>query len=175
LGLNYKITETLAGDIFVGPQRIDSKTDLGTETTTKTASGTSYGVELSKQFERSNLYLSVNRGAVPTGSGEPLLQERLGLGYRHQFSPRLSISVPFAIFRNETIRFGDGGGQGADRRVFFSALPELNWRVTEDLALGVSYRYRYERFENSGTSADSNAVFVSLFYAWPTEIPGLSR
>ncbi len=175
LGLNYSISETLTGDLNVGLQRIDSETDLGVETTSRSASGIVYGFDLSKQFERSNLSLAFSRGAVPTGSAEPLLQERLSLGYGYQFSPRLSVTVPAAIFRNESISFGGGGGQDKERRIFFTMGPGLNWRVTEDLVLSASYRYRYQRFEQAGTSADSNAVFLSLSYAWPTEFAGLSR
>lgn len=175
LGLDYAISETLGGNLEVGWQRIDSETDTGVETIDGTASGLAYDFNLSKDFSRSSLSLSVSRSAVPTGSGEPLVQERLGLGYAYKFSPRLSVTVPAVIFRNERISFGGGSAQEDERRIFFTTQPRLKWRVTEDLVLSASYRYRYERFEEAGTSADSNAVFLSLSYVWPTENPGLSQ
>ena len=175
LGLNYLFSETLMGELFVGPQRVDSQIDLGAETISRTASGISYGFNLSKQFERSGLDLSLSRGAVPTGSGEPLLQERLSLAYSYQFSPRLSVIVPAAVFRNETISFGGAAETENEMRIFFSMQPSIEWRVTEDLVMNASYRYRYQRFEQEGSSADSNALFVTLSYVWPTEIPSLSQ
>jgi hypothetical protein len=170
LGVSYAFSETLSGDLYVGRQWIESETDLGTETVGGTASGTIYGFGLSKQFERSSLNMSVRRGAVPSGASEPLLQESLTLGYSYQVSPRLSVSVPAAIFRNETIAFT--GLEDEEQRIFFSTRPQLNWLVTEDLVLRASYRYQYQRFEEEGTSASSNAVFLTLSYIWPTESAG---
>jgi len=169
LSMRYALSETLGGNLGFGWQRIDRDTDLGTGTARAEASGTVYGFNLSKIFERSSLGLSVRRGAVPTGSGVPLLQESLILTYSYQFSPRLSVTTPVGVFRNETISFGDAG-ETKDRRIFFQMQPSLNWRVREDVVLSASYRYQYQRFEEEGTSADGNAVFLSLAYIWPTEI-----
>jgi len=174
LGMRYAFSETLAGNLDIGWERIDEDTDLDTATNGSTASGFVYGLSLSKAFERSSLSLSLRRSAVPTGSGEPLVQESLGLGYAYQFSPRLNVRIPIGVYRNESINFGNGGGNDG-RRIFFTTEPRLSWRVTEDIVLSASYRYQYERDEEADTTADGNAVFLSLSYVWPTEIPGLSQ
>jgi len=174
LGMSFALSETLAGNLNIGWQRADRNTDVAGGSSDGSASGFVYGFSLSKTFERSSVGLSLSRSLVPTGSGEPLAQESLSLGYSYQFSERLSVNFPIAAFRNEQISFGDSGADD-EKRIFFTTEPSLNWRVTEDIVLGASYRYQYERFEEAGTTADSNAVFLTLSYVWPTEIGGLSR
>jgi opacity protein-like surface antigen len=174
LGFGYLFSETLRGNFDIGWQQIDSDPEAGEETTGGTASGIVYSLGLSKAFERSSLSLSVSRSAVPTGSGEPVVQESLSLGYAYQFSPRVSFSVPLSFFRNKTISFGDVE-EDEETRIFFSTGPGVNWRVTEDIVLRASYQYQYQRYEEEDRSADGNAVFLSLSYVWPTEVPGLAR
>jgi hypothetical protein len=169
LGLTYAISETLIGDLFLGPQWITSEpTGGGSE---QTESGVLYGFSLAKRFDRGDASLSVNRGAVPTGSAEPLLRESLTLDFNYQLSPRVSVSLPLDLYRSEQVDFG-GSNQDAETRLFWSTQPALNWRLTEDLVLRTSYRYQYQSFDEGGGSADGNAVFLSLSYVWPAEIPG---
>lgn len=174
LGTSYAFSETLAGNLNIGWQRLIRSTDVAGGSSEGSASGFVYGFSLSKTFERSSVGLSLSRSVVPTGSGELLAQESLSLGYRYQFSPRFSANFPLAIFENKTISFGDAGSND-EKRIFFTTEPSLNWRVTEDIVLSASYRYQYERLEEAGTTADSNAVFLTLSYVWPTEIGALSQ
>lgn len=174
LGLNYAFSETLVGNLFLGPQWITSQTDFEAETEEKTESGLLYGFDLSKQLDRSGIVFSLRRGAVPTGSGEPLLQESLSVDYSYRFSPLVSLSLPLEVFRNEQYAFGDAAAD-ADTRLFWSTEPTLTWRLTEDLILRASYRYQYQRYENAGDAADGNAFFLSLSYVLPTELSASSR
>lgn len=160
LGFSYAIAETLTGDIFYGPQQIDSETDIGPNAVRRTTRGSTYGIHLAKEFERGGLDLELNRGAVPSGAGEPLLQESLEVGLKFQVSPTLKLVLPAAVYRNETLNLGDS--EQRERRIYFSSNPALIWRVSDDFVLGASYRYQYQRFEDSGESAASNAIFLSL-------------
>jgi len=173
LGAGYAFSETLTGNLDVGWQRIDRDTDLEEATTERSASGTVYGFSLSKAFERSNLGLSLRRSAVPTGTGEPVTQESLGLGYAYRFSPRVSVTIPIGVYRSKSVSFDDTA-EDDETRIFVTAEPSLSWRVTEDIVLRASYRYQYERFKVADTIAEGNAVFLSFSYLWPTEIPGLA-
>ena len=167
LGLTYAISETLTGEVFIGPQQIRRDTSIGQASAQGTSNGATYGIRLAKQFERSTLRLGLESGAVPTGSGEPLAQDKLSLDFSYELTPRLRVTVPASLYRNETINFGGPGGK--DRRIFLQTEPRLSWRISEDLYLKASYRYQYQRYEQSGATADSNAVFLSLSYVWPTE------
>lgn len=173
LGAKYAFSETMVGNLDIGWQRVNRNTDVETDTSRGSANGFVYGFSLSKAFERSSVSVSLRRSVVPTGSGEPLAQERFRLRYSYQFSPRLTARFPIAAYRNEQISFGDTGSD--ERRIFVTTEPSLDWRVTEDVVLSATYRYQYEHFEQAGTSADGNAIFLTLSYIWPTEIGGLGR
>jgi hypothetical protein len=180
LGMTYEYSETLRGGLGLGWERIDRNTDLDTATNGSAASGLVYDFTLSKVFERdrsgltrSGLDLSLSRGTVPTGSGEPVLQESLNVGYSYWVSPRLRATIPLGVYRNQSISFGDAE-EDEERRIFFVTEPSLSWRVTENVVLTASYRYQYQRFEEADRTADSNAFFLSLSYVWPSEIRGRS-
>jgi hypothetical protein len=166
-GLSYALSETLSTNAFLGPRRVEAEADVGTTSTSANNSGNIYGIGLLKQFERSRLSVALSKGLVPTGSGEPLDQERLTVLYLYTASPRLTLELPVQLYRNEQVRFVTTGDE--ETRLFFSTEPRLRWRITEDMSLTASYRYQYQQLEQAGTEADSNALFLSISYVWPTE------
>jgi len=167
LGLSYAISETLAARVFVGPEQINSESNDGQTGGQGTSMSVTYGINLSKQFQRSELALALQSNAVPTGGGQPLSQVRFTIGYGYAVTPRLRITIPASFYWNETINFGATSAK--DQRIFAETAPGLRWRLLPDLYLNASYRYQYQRYQQSGATADSNAVFLSLSYVWPTE------
>ena len=165
LGAAYALSETMTLGLFVGPQIVRSSGDGdGANGSDNESSGAIYGIDVRKEFERGALGLQLRHGAVPTGEGEPLMQQSLSLGFDYRVSPRISFALPFSIYRNENIDIG--GSSGLDRRVFFSIEPSMLWRITEDVVLTAAYRYRYQDEDETG-AVDSDAIFVSLSYVWP--------
>jgi hypothetical protein len=65
---------------------------------------------------------------------------------------------------------GDQDGGNSGKRDFLSFSPGVRWQLSENLNLRCSYRFRWQRFDNTGDTANSNAVFATLSY----QLPGLS-
>jgi len=173
LGLSYAISETLAARVFVGPEQIKSESNDGQTGGQGTSMSATYGISLSRQFERSELDLALESGAVPTGGGQPLSQNKLTVSYSYALTPMLRITIPASFYRNETLDLGDTSTTG--QRIFLETEPRLSWRLSPDLYLRASYRYQYQRYQQSGETADSHAVFLSLSYVWPTESAAIPR
>lgn len=173
-GMDYAFSETLRGKLAIGWGQVDSDTGVGAEQTSTTTAGALYGFSLTKIDERSRFSLSVSRNAVPTGSGEPLVQENVSLGYGYQVSPRLGVAIPISVFRNQTLDIGSAD-RDDETRIYFTMEPQLTWRVAERLLLNLAYRYQYEYLDTRGTSTEGNSVFLSLSYSWPRPISAVSQ
>ena len=167
LGVSCEISETLGGGFFIGPLHIESEGDMTSTASPGTATDSSYGVRLRKEFARSILNVELERGPVPSSAGELLLQDRLSVEFAFPMSASVSVGIPASLYRNKAVDSGNASQEGD--RIFFQSEPALIWRVTENIALRVAYRYRSQRYKDSGEVADSNAVFLSLSYMSQTK------
>ncbi len=176
LGVSENFTERLTGSLYAGAQNTRTS---GTqcdpiilslfgqcflEPTFTKDSGSVYNASLQEQFETGNMSLVLSRAVAPSGAGTQVQTDTDTFSVNTQLSERLGGAVYFNYYRIHGI------GQslsGVDRNLY-SGGPSLRWRWTENLTATAAYQYMWQKdTDPNSQSAASNAVFLSLSYAWP--------
>jgi hypothetical protein len=114
--------------------------------------------------ERTSIVADASRDVSPsTTSGIIRETTEFGLLFRHQLLEKVAISFDGRYSIRESV-----GDVVNLRRDFARLEPGVSWRLTEDLTLGCAYTFRWQKFDDSGESATSNAVRIELSYDLPT-------
>lgn len=140
-----------------GPQQARQRTsNSGTSLSYALNGNVSYQVA-----ERTALLVDVSRG-VTTGTTTASSQETtaVGLSLNHQLLEMVAVDASARYsFQDSVGGSGDQNGGDSGKRDFLSFSPGVRWRLNEDLTLRCSYRFRWQRYDNTGDTANSNAVF----------------
>lgn len=110
----------------------------------------------SHELKRGQLDFGLTRSVNTDSDGDDVLRTRASLGANYQLTQLTSVSMDFGFARVE-----DGGAGSVSTANQVDANLALNRSLTEDWALSAGYRYKLID-NDGGTTADSNAVFVSL-------------
>ncbi len=116
--------------------------------------------------ERTALRAEASRDVTPSSTTGIIRQTTsFGLFFDHQLLEKVAtdISARYSIQENVA-------GPRDLRRDYANVSPGVRWRISEDLSLRCSYRFRWQKYDESGETANSNAVFATLTY----ELPRLS-
>ncbi|MCK5926434.1 MAG: hypothetical protein KAG10_11100 [Methylococcales bacterium] len=106
---------------------------------------------------------SWGRSLVPSAQGNLNEQDRLTLDLYYKFTQRLSSSFTASYQRSESIS-SDSSGKAIRENVLFS--PTLNWAITPEWKLSMSYRYQLQSRESREIVTDSNAFMLNINYNW---------
>jgi hypothetical protein len=104
----------------------------------------------------------VERSVRPSGVGV-VQSDQLRAQWYRDFSPRMAAYMWLTSFRNKSL---NNPGATTDR-TYYTIEPGLRWKLALQWSLDGSYRYRRQKYDNSSATAESNAVFVAISYAWP--------
>ncbi|MCK4493950.1 MAG: hypothetical protein KAU26_07825, partial [Methylococcales bacterium] len=103
------------------------------------------------------------RSLVPSAQGNLNEQDRLTLDMYYTFTQRLSSSFSASYQRSQSI--ASGSNEMAIREnIMFS--PTLNWAITPEWKLSMSYRYQLQSREHREIVTDSNASMLNINYNW---------
>ena len=106
---------------------------------------------------------SWGRSLVPSAQGNLNEQDRLTLDMYYTFTQRLSSSFSASYQRSQSI--ASGSNEMAIREnIMFS--PTLNWAITPEWKLSMSYRYQLQSREHREIVTDSNASMLNINYNW---------
>ena len=125
--------------------------------------GSVYDTALEKQFEAGNLRLGYNRDVSTSGSGVQVETNALSLALQRSLNVRNSLFFNTSAYRIQSL---ETALSNTDRR-YYQAEPGWRWRCAETCSMELSYRYSYLKYLNTSASAKSNALTLSLSYAWP--------
>jgi len=166
-GFGYNFSETFRVTLAAGAFIAKQKNTLGGLSIESTDSGGLFNASLEKQFELSTIAVTASQFVTPTGRGELELRRRLTVFLDHRLTPTITLSLPATIFTSDPAAgFTDFDIFGSDR-TYYQVRPGIRWQISRGWFLDGSYRYI--RNERKGTTAvDSNAVFATLAYHWPT-------
>jgi outer membrane receptor protein involved in Fe transport len=131
----------------------------------QTSTGPLVDLKLEKRFEVGKLLLDVSQALLPSSTGELLNTTAGTVVFEYPVTPRWS----FDLNANAYINRYPGGGRNINDRNYFSISPQLTRKLSEWWQLDLAYRFRYQKYQESGNNAVSNAVFLTLRYTWPTE------
>jgi hypothetical protein len=144
LGISTKSTKQ-------GDERIDS-------------TGSIFGLGLIKQYSELTSYnVQIGRRLRPSGAGVVVQSDSFDLDLSHAFSSRWSSSLAISAYKNRSLDFFSSSVD----RVYYEIEPQLSWKITRFWYIDASYKYRWQKYDAEQDSADSNAVFLAIDYAWP--------
>jgi hypothetical protein len=118
--------------------------------------------------ENWNGALSLERKLRPSGDGTLKETDQILLRASRDLSPRLAASIVGRAYETRV-----PGDSEAGEEQYADVAPTLSWRLTNAWSLRGTYRYRWIDRALEQESADSNAVFLTLQYAPPSEVPGI--
>ena len=190
LGWSHSFSENLSANLAVGTRSTDSEAvvqtctastppaiyyingqfvGIGTCTQTantvypETSSGYLYNAGLTKQFELTQVTLSLGRQVSPGGTGTQILVNTENLGISHQVSARLSSALSLTGYQ---IRAASSNVLPFTNRNYIETAASLSWKWTRQLTIQGGYQYIRQEFLNTSDMAHDNTVYLNLSYAW---------
>ena len=190
LGWTHSFSQTLSANVAIGVRHTDSESIIqtctgstqptpyfingqlvGIATCTQTAntgfsetsSGYLYNAGVTKQFELTQVALSVGRQVSPSGIGTQVLTDSATLGITRTLSARLNANLSAADYRIRAI--GSNALPLTDRD-YVEASTSLSWQWTRQFTIQGGYQYDGLKFPGTTDKAYDNAVYVDLVYAW---------
>ncbi len=127
-------------------------------------SGTVFNVKYDEQLlENYSFHLTLNRSLDSSGTGGQVQTDSIALSLDHPFTSRLRGSFAASSYTHSV---ETGNISGVDTRLYYIQ-PSLEWQWTEKLLLDASYIRTHIRRVSDDQPAISNAVNLTLTYAWP--------
>lgn len=128
------------------------------------SSGLVYNARVDREFETGRLSLNAMMSVTPSATGTDTESTRIELLGTRNLTTQLSATLAVSYYQSEAV----GGAVSRANTDRFRVAPSVDWRLDQDLTLSAGYMFtRVERDIASAADADSNAVYVSLGYAWP--------
>lgn len=120
-----------------------------------------FRVEGTRQLERGRITGKVERSLSPSGSGNIVESDVFALRVTKPISERTALMLQSQYVSNGSSDGAQGGNNGRD---YFRIEPGLRYSLSETWSIDLSYTYRWEDREQEVSSADSNAVYLSVNY-----------
>jgi hypothetical protein len=128
------------------------------------STGSIFGLGLTKQYSELTFYnVQIERKLRPSGAGVVVQSDSFDLNLSHAFSSRWSSSLAISAYKNRSLDFFSSSVD----RIYYELEPQLSWKITRFWYIDASYKYRWQKYDVEQDSADSNAVFLAIDYAWP--------
>jgi len=154
-----EFSERLSTSLSLGLRYADSQGDDNGDQVGGTFSGSVNWLA----DERTTLNASISRGLEPSGGGNLVLRDRIGLNLDHKAWETVGFRLGSFYRRNSestSTGFNNESGQ------FASINPSVYWDLTRQWELSAGYRFRWDQ-DDSNDNAYSNTVMLSLTYQTP--------
>lgn len=173
IGGTHDLSERWQASLFAGPRYVWTDGTLRSgpqdvrQRTSDRYNSAGYVLNANVRYqagERTALVADASRDIAP-GTTTGIIQQTMafGLFLNHQMLEKVAVDLSGRYSIQENV----GGGKSF-RRDFVTFSPSARWRLTEDVSLGCSYRFRWQKYKQSGEIANSNAVFATLTYQLPS-------
>lgn len=170
IGVDHRFSPLLSTRLAVGRRFVDLRVREDDSTIDLEDRGPIYDAKLAWANRRTSIGMSVSRGVESTGRGELSDVKRASFTFGRELTSK---------FRLEFLASGGRRQYVLDSRDFYEAAPRLLWEPRPNWKASASYRYRWQNSEIVETedaaivgrregTADSNAVFLTVGYTWPT-------
>ncbi len=165
IGIKHNFSETFSASAGAGVRYSTTEYKTSKIGGHNTDTGFLLNANVRRIFERTMVNGLVSRSVLPSGSGTLLITDQLSLEADYQVDERLSLNLVTAVYRNSS---ADEDNKFYDR-IYYSIQPKIRWKIAHRWLVEGSYRYRYQRYDASDLAADSNAIFLSVKYVWPSK------
>ncbi|EGV33735.1 hypothetical protein ThidrDRAFT_0424 [Thiorhodococcus drewsii AZ1] len=167
-GASYQLSETLSASAYAGVRQTSSEVPTWLGVQKSDSSGPLFQFELNKRFEVGGLDFSVSRSMLPSSNGELLDTTSLALSFTRPLSHKWNFRLTADAYRNRT---EDDAASSSDRD-YFAISPRFEFKLSQELNLGLSYRYRWQKYDLSDEAAVSNSLHLYLTYVFPQKLIG---
>lgn len=162
VGINHDFSEIFSAGAGIGMRYAET---LSRSTKKKNDTGYLLSANIKRTFEQMTIDGLFNRNVQPSGSGALLITDKLTVDAAYQLDERLSLHLGSSVYRNSST---DENDESRDR-LFFSIQPKVRWKIARWWLVEGSYRYRRQRYDATGRTAASNAIFLSIRHVWPAK------
>jgi len=162
---NTSQQDALVCTVFLGPLCLQT----ASETLSSKKSSSIYSGNLEKQFETTNLMISIGRAYSPTGLGGEVLTDSVNVTLNRQISSQLAASF---MVGNYDTKPATANVHGVNSHLY-SIEPGLHWIWRQEWSADLTYQYSHIKREGEPEPASSNALYLTVRYAWPKM--GISR
>ncbi len=131
-----------------------------TVTTNTHGIGGVFQASIQKSFEKGSIALAVSQNQTPTSQGLQT-QSQLTLTPTYTITERWSsgMSANYSIFKMPT-----SNGFFDTSRTYASVSPNINWKWTPEISVGLSYTYRQQEYKNSNLPRQDNGIQLQFTY-----------
>ncbi len=160
--MTYALSELWSLTGNVGARKLNSErtSTLTGITNNDTSTGSTFGFSAIRTDDINSYTLDLSRDVSPSGTGDVNESDRISASWSHHISERLTANV-LASYQETTSALDDS----SEKRKNINFSPSLSWQLERNLRLNFRYNYR-KQSQDLGSSADSNAVSVTLNYDW---------
>ncbi len=124
--------------------------------------GSLASASITHHYTKGRLRARIGQDIRPTGNGDLQTSNELALTWIHDLSEHLNLSLPISALRAAAIN----SDTNRLDRIYYQAAPTLSWRLTPEFSLALTYRYRYQKYDDIGESANSHNAMLSANYRW---------
>ncbi|MEE9424019.1 MAG: hypothetical protein V3V18_03460 [Methylococcales bacterium] len=124
--------------------------------------GSLANASITHHYETGSLTASIAQDIRPTGNGDLQTSNEVEFIWDYKLSEHLNFNLPISALRASAI---NSESNRLDR-TYYQAAPALSWMLTPEFSLTLSYRYRYQKYDDIENSADSHNAMLSASYQW---------
>jgi len=121
--------------------------------------GQVYQASIQKSFERGAVSLIGSRSQTPTSQGLQT-QTELAINNAYTINERWTSGLTASYSINEITAISDSPFD----RTYYSISPNINWKWTPEINLGLSYSFRQQEYKNSTGPSQGNSVQLQFSY-----------
>lgn len=154
-GFRHLLTETLDASLEAGARR----TRFDTPEDDASSSGFVLDGALDYRTEVTRLRGFLRRTVQPSGAGRTLETDRLEVRMQRALTSRVELMLAGHVLRTEPIT---AAGETRPGRQYYELEPMLRWHFAEEWSLAGSVRYRRNKRDADGETAESRAVFLGV-------------
>lgn len=125
-------------------------------------SGRVFSASLNRKFERGNLDLSAGQQLSPASTGGQRNTTNFSANAKYNLDERWTAGLDASYLLSEQL--SNNGTSINFNRTYITLTPNINWRWTEEVNLGLSYSYRYQKFSTVTDAALGNNVQLQFSY-----------
>jgi hypothetical protein len=162
LDWEFDYSETASVSLFGGGYY----TDYETPAEDGDNSGYIAGITGTQRTGRTIYTARLQRRLYPSGSGDIVETDELVFNISRRMTERLRFTLRSRAYENESTRRDN---PDINRR-FLTLRPALRYRLTQWWSVDLSYRYDRTKRDTDVDSADSNTLFITLFYTRPADL-----
>ena len=159
---NYALSElwNISGAVGLRKLKGQRKSVTIGITTNDNSSGTTLDFSAIRTDDINSYSITASRALIPTGRGDVNQNDSLSVSWAHHISDQLTANLVGSYYQSTSAIDNSN-----NKRKNINISPSLRWQLERNLSLNVNYTYR-KQTQDSGFSADSNAIGVTLNYNW---------